>query len=73
MTEIDNCYAEFLRIYKKFIFETVIFKFNNCTTTLFVFIPVTQYCGFRMRNRLCRYKQKPARKYKTLAVLIHAF
>lgn len=51
MTKIGKCYARFSRIYKKFIFETDILKSNNYTTTLFVFLLITQYCGFRMHNR----------------------
>ena len=51
MTKIGNCYAGFPIIYKKFIFKTDIFKSNNYTTTLFVFLPIKQHCGFRMHNR----------------------
>lgn len=57
MTKIGKCYAGFLIIYKKFIFKTDIFKLNNYTTTLFVFLLITQYCGIRMQNyRFCQLK-----------------
>lgn len=57
MTEIGNCYAEFSRICKKLIFKTDIFKLYNYTTTLFVFLLITQYCGIRMQNcRFCQLK-----------------
>ena len=51
MTKIGKCFARFSRIYKKFIFETDIFKSNNYTTTILLFLPITQHCGFRMHNR----------------------
>ncbi len=51
MTKIDKCYAGFSKVYKKFIFKASIFKLDNYTTTLFVFLPIKQHCGFRMHNR----------------------
>lgn len=57
MTKIGNCYAGFSKVYKNFIFKTDIFKLNNYTTTLFVFLLITQHCGIRMQNcRFCQLK-----------------
>ena len=53
MTKIGKCYAGFSKVYKKFIFKTDIIKLDNYTTTLLVFLLITQYCGIRMQN--CRF------------------
>ena len=50
MTKISKCYAVFSRIYKKLIFKPDIYELNNYTTTILLFLPITQHCGFRTQH-----------------------